>query len=78
MSVIATIKKANAEYEQNGRSEQFVAFEDGIVKSKNMVHVYWFARYVKGADIGKLQSIILRNGSMEDCFYLLNMLEGLI
>ena len=76
MSILDTIKKANIEYERGRRSNAFIAIEDEIAKSKNMIHVYWFARYVKGADIGRLQAIILEKGSMEDCFYFSKYVRG--
>ncbi len=69
MNILHIIDNATNEYITNGRNADFVAKENEIIDSQNMMYVYWFARYVEGADIDKLQSIILQNGSMEECYY---------
>ena len=76
MSIIDVIDNANKEYLTNGRSADFVAMEDNVISSQKMVQIYWFARYVQGADIDKLQSVILKNGTLEDGFYFVKYVKG--
>ena len=69
MSIIDIIDNASKEYVVNGRTDEFVQIEDSIVNSQNMVHLYWFARYAQGANVERLQDIMLKDGRFEECFY---------
>lgn len=67
--MIEFIKKATKEFETNGRSDLFVSMEDKIISKGNMMQVYFFARYAKGADIDKLQDVLLEKAPIEICYY---------
>lgn len=70
------IEKANAEYQQNGRSDKFVAMEDRICGVDNVLHIYYFARYVKGVDVAKIQKVFCEKANLEQCFYFSKHVPG--
>ena len=69
MNIYDFIVEANNEFDTNGRSGKFIAMENRMLKSRNIISQYFFARYTKGVDVAKFQEIILEMGSMEDGFY---------
>ena len=76
MNFIEFIDKANGEYAKNGRSKEFVAMEDMVINKGKLDQIYFFARCVKGADIKKLQAIILEAPTFEMDFYFAKYVKG--
>lgn len=74
--MIEFIKNATQEFEQNGRSEAFISMENKIIKAGKLLQVYFFARYVKGANAKRLQSALIEKGSLEQCYYFQKYVEG--
>ena len=70
------IKKATEEFEQNGRSYKFIAMENRVIKNRNIMQIYFFARYAKGASVERLQPIIFKHGTLEHCFYFQKFVPG--
>ena len=63
------IEQATKEYEQNGRSAKFISMENRIADSGKPLYIYFFARYVKGANIERLQYAMLECANLEQCYY---------
>lgn len=74
--MINFIKTANEEFENHERSTRFIRMEDKIVALGNPIQVYYFARYVRGANIEKLQEYMLDSGDYEIIFYFLKHVKG--
>jgi hypothetical protein len=75
-SIYTSFKNAIKEYEQNGRSAKFKRMETKIIEKNNPILIYWFARYVKGADIASLQKAIMDNAEMKYWFFFAKYVEG--
>ncbi len=76
MNIYDFIVDASNEFEINGRSAKFIAMENKMLKSKNIITQYFFARYAKGASVAKFQEIVLEMGAMEDGFYFCLFVPG--
>ena len=74
--MIKFIEKATAEFEQNGRSNLFIAMENRIIKTGKPVQIYFFARYAKGASATRLQKAIHKVGTAEQCYYFAKYVQG--
>ena len=74
--MINFIKKANEEYLNNGYSDRFVKMENKILEKGSSIQVYYFARYVRGANIKKFQKYMLQNASYDIIFYYLKHVKG--
>ncbi len=74
--MINYIKKANQEFEQNGRSNRFIAMENKIIQNGNPTFMYLFTRYVKGVDVAKLQQAVIEQGDLEVCYYFQQNIKG--
>ena len=70
------IKNATTEFEQNGRSDAFIAMENKIIKIGKPIQVYFFARYAKGASVNNLQPIIEQKGDLELGYYFCQNVKG--
>ena len=74
--MINFIKEATAEFEKNGRSTKFVKMENRIIQLANPMQAYFFARYAKGADVSKLQTVMEKKGTLEQCYYYQQFVKG--
>lgn len=70
------IKTATNEFNINGRSDNFIALENEVVKSKNSVDIYFFARYAKGASVKRLQDELIKIGALNVGYYFQQNVEG--
>ena len=70
------IKKANKEFETNGRSDKFVAMENKIIALGKPIQSYFFARYVRGADIARLQKVVLDSNDLELIYFYQMYIKG--
>ena len=67
---------ASEEFELNGRSDKFVAMENKILKSGKMLQAYYFARYVRGADVKRFQKFCLAKCSLAEAYYFVKHIPG--
>ena len=70
------IQNANAEFAQNGRSEAFIDMENEVIGSGKPANIYFFARYVKGADINKIQDVIINIAPADVKYYFYQYVQG--
>ena len=71
------IENANLEFNKNGRTDIFSNYEQEIIAENNPAYIYFFARYVRGADVKKLQSILLtQKNCLKYGFYFCLYVEG--
>lgn len=75
-TIIEVIETANKEFDKNGRSEAFIKLENDVISNGKPIQIYFYARYVKGADAIRLQEALLKKGSLELCYYYQLHVEG--
>lgn len=76
MTIDDVIEKANVEYKNNGRSKLFVRLEDAVINKKNVRGMYYFARYVKGSSVDKIQNAIIDSFNPEILYYFTQNVKG--
>lgn len=74
--MIDFIKKANEEYTNNGRSDRFIRMEDKVIDKGNWIQIYYFARFVRGVDIEKFQTLMLEKAPYDIAFYFIKHVKG--
>ncbi|MFQ6724464.1 MAG: hypothetical protein ACLRFE_03965 [Clostridia bacterium] len=74
--MLKNIERSNEIYETEGRSDSFVEVEEKVIDSNKISLLYFFARYSKGADIKRLQQIVLEKGNMEIGYYFVCNVPG--
>jgi len=76
MEIHKFIERANAEFLSNGRSKKFVNMEDKVLGTNNTLLIYFYARYTRGVDISKFQKHMEEYGSLDECYYFGQYIDG--
>ncbi|MCR5553519.1 MAG: hypothetical protein K6F08_02120 [bacterium] len=71
-SIKDLIRVASEEYKINGASPLFEVCQNMVIESKDPKSIYLFAKFVKGAHIGKLEEAICQTNNAKYMFFFAN------